>query len=374
MLFTQDNEKIITIWKYISYNGLNELLLTITKQGIIMINYTNKILILLLIASFALLFTSACSDDDNDTEVTGNVTGVITAPNGTTAVPGATVGLASPASDGARMFRPLDSILDATAVIDPDGPTTVTNANGEFTLEGVPVGEQMLAAKAGVFEITFSVEVSEGETTDSGTSAVQATRKLGYVNGSFDSMEDIVEDLGAEIERIDRTDLDDIALLTEYDMIFVNCGASAYSSARAEALTDYVMSGGTLYVSDLEYRLVEEIFPGEISFGNGGSQTVQALIEDELLQQYVQDTSLEITYNLGGWRRVSDLELTSNTRELLTGSVQEIEDDEMEPLAFTFRLGNGRVVYTTFHNTASASEDQRQVLSYYVLFPDTDIN
>lgn len=328
---------------------------------------TNLILTALMISS---LLIFGCSSDDESSD-TGTVTGVITAANGVTPVPGATVGLASPLANGkiaGTEKRKIETVLDQGFIIDPDGPSTTTDGQGRFTLEGVPIGTVTLGAKAGAFEATFTVEVKENDIVDSGSIGVDAARKLGHVNGSFDSIQNIVASLGSETERIQGAELSNLELLTEYDIIFMNCGSGTYNEERAQVLAQYVEAGGTLYVSDLDYRYVEEIYPGNVDFGSGGSQTIEALIQNELLQQYVESTTLDITYNLGGWVRVTDLASSASTDVLLLGQPNEIETGT-EPLAFTFTRGNGRVIYTTFHNSASASEDQIQVLSFYIFLP-----
>lgn len=325
-----------------------------------------------IIAAFILvgLLTFGCSSEE-ESAITGTVTGVITAANGVTPVPGATVGLASPLANGKIAGfekRKLETILDQGFIIDPDGPTTTTDGQGRFTLEGVPTGTVTLGAKAGAFEAMFTVEVSENEIVDSGSVGVDAIRKLGHVTGSFDSIQNIVASLGSETERILAANLSNPELLAEYDIIFMNCGSGTYNEERAQVLRQYVEAGGTLYVSDLDYRYVEAIFPGDVEFGSGGSQTIEAQIQSQLLQQYVQSSTLDITYNLGGWIRVTGVSGGGSSDVLLRGQPNEIESGT-EPLAFTFTRGNGRVIFTTFHNSASASEDQIQVLSYYIFLP-----
>ncbi len=308
-------------------------------------------------------------DSDDPADETGTVEGVITAADGVTPIQGATVGLATDdaatatTSDAAP--RSLNTVLSPVFALQMDGPTTTTNADGEFTLEGVPEGEQTLAAKRGAFEATFTVNVTPGDVVATDPIGIESVQPLGYVPGAFDSIEDVVQDLGNDdIEEISLDDLSDPDVLSEYAIIFINCGASSYSEERAEALEQYVNQGGTLYVSDLEAPYIDTLFPDEIDFSSNSSpETLDAEVLSSSLEDWLQENELSITYDAGGWERIVDLE--GDAEVLLRGQPLQLDEGD-EPLAITFNLGSGRVVYTTFHNTAGVPSEQEGVLRYYI--------
>lgn len=310
---------------------------------------------------------------------TGTVTGKITAADGETAIPGATVGLAAE-NTGANLTSKTTSLREVrktSHVIDPDGPTTTTDENGEYTLENVPSGEQTLGAKKGVFETTFSVNVEAGETvmSEDSSTTVQPSKPLGVVLGNYDSIEAIVDSLGyaSNLDTLQTSDLADASTLNNYSIVFINCGSGGpYSDERVDAMRTYMSNGGTLYLSDLEQDYAEALFPGTVSFNNQTStQQIKAEIESNDLRTFVGKDSVEIAYDLPSWERVVSISDTTSyptPRVLLNGQPQEL-DSGSEPLAITYNTDPGRLVYTTFHNEAGATADQRAVLKYYVFLP-----
>lgn len=333
---------------------------------------------LVLLAGIA--FIIAGCDSGGGNENTGTVTGRITAADGKTAITGATVGLAasskSKSDDGSV---PLQKVRRTKTTVDPNGPSTTTNENGEYTLSGVPAGKQTLAAKKGAFESTFSVDVTANETvqSDENQSQVQPSKDLAVVLGSYDSIEEIVIDLGYEsyLDTLNAGQLSKSSTLENYSIVFINCGSGGSATLpddRVSALRDYINNGGTLYVSDLEQDYAEEIFPGTASFKNNTStQTVAANISSNDLQKFVGKSSVDIKYDFSSWERVvstSDTTSYPTPETLLSGQPKELNSGT-EPLAITYDTGPGRFVYTTFHNEAGATSDQRVVLKYYVFLP-----
>lgn len=75
---------------------------------------------------------------------------------------------------------------------------------------------------------------------------------------------------------------------------------------------------------------------------------------------------MEIKFNLSGWQAL--MEISDQPNALLRGDIQIWgTTHEDRPLAIEFEHGEGRVVYTSFHNSAAATEDQIAVLEHYIL-------
>ena len=324
-----------------------------------------------------LLFWAGCDGSDPEPDATGSVTGQVTAADGVTPIPGATVALASasglaPGMAGLRA-APLGRAL-STAGLRMDGPTTTTDQDGRFTLDEVPVGEQTLVAKSGVFEATFTVDVEAGAVTTAPVAPLQSTLGLAYVAGSFDSIEDIVTELGNEIAEIGQETLADADALSRYGIVFLNCGSVGfYSDEQVAALRAYMQAGGTVYASDLEAPLATQLFNTESQeviqiSGNSGSQTIVADVVSPSLEAFVGQATVEIEYDLFAWQRVTDF-VPGPGREVLLEGVPEESDGAVEPLAVRFDVGRGRFIYTSFHNEAGATADQEEVLRYYIYFP-----
>lgn len=306
------------------------------------------------------LVVTAC--DSSEDETTGSVSGQVTAADGTTPIPGVTVSLAD-----AERHR--TQTLGRLAV---DGSSTITDSDGQFTLADVPAGEQVLMAQRGAFQASFQVEVEAGAlmTVDAPVELESAT-SLAYVPDAWDSIEDIVAGLGNEITAISRSDLADPAVTSQYGVIFINCGpgtGSLPSDEAVENLRTYVQNGGVLYASDWAGAFVETLYPDDIALTQSGeAQNVTATVVEEDLSLFVDGRSeIEIAYDVTGWVRVT--ELSDNATVLVNGVIND-EENAPEPLAVLFERGEGRVVYTTFHNEAGVTEDQLAVLRYFIYLP-----
>jgi hypothetical protein len=294
--------------------------------------------------------------------VTGAVSGVVTAQNGVTPIPGAVVALLAPDGGSApSLARP--AALEV--------PRTTTDAEGRYTLEGVPAGPQTLVARRGVFEARIDVTVPAGETVTAPTLALAPTGGgLAYVAGEFDSIQDIVRsDLGSEVERISTADLANPEVTGRYRMIFLNCGADIEFWERPviDNLRAYVEAGGVLYVSDLELGVVEALFPDDIlAVGDGDEQVIDATVVDADLRGFTGRQNVSIVYNLDGWAALDGI--SDRPRVLVRGDYEDIDGRTVanSPLAIVIEAGEGQVVFTTFHNNAAATADQVAVLRYFV--------
>ena len=296
----------------------------------------------------------------------GTVSGRVVAPNGITPVPGAVVSLEAEQGGGGAVSARTATFAAAALPL----PTAVTDVNGRFTLDRVPVGKQRLVARRGLFVGTIDVDVAAGETVEV-EPTVRSEKQMAYVPGSFDRIEAIVEEsLGQEIERISRNQLSDASITDQFGAIFLNCGASIMQTDQViQNLLAYVDAGGLLYVSDLELPVVRAMIPDAVlQTSSGDSQMVTADVVDEALREghLGGQETVEIHFNLSGWQTM--LNVSDETNTLLRGDIQgwggTMEDT---PLAIEIAYGEGRVVYTSFHNSAAATEDQIAVLEHYIL-------
>lgn len=223
---------------------------------------------------------------------TGRVAGTVFAPDGSTPV------------SGARVRVP--SVVPASRV-----PDTLTGADGSFLLQEVPTGNQTVRITKGEWTKDFTINVSEGQTSNAPSSATTlpatgaGAAKIAVVTGSYDRMQDVLAKLGLgdvdgqgqlvpgseEFTLVDGDDtlsdttydnldefLADQTDLNTYDIVFVNCGAdtTAFSGSTSEvvALRNYVNGGGKLFVTDLSAPVVEAAFPAGINFlGNDSTPT-----------------------------------------------------------------------------------------------------
>ena len=79
-------------------------------------------------------------------------------------------------------------------------------------------------------------------------------------------------------------------------------------------------------------------------------------------------TAVTIAYDLDAWTDVT--QLPTGATVLLRGSYTASGAQRTnQPIAFMVPQGSGRLVFTTFHNEAGATQDQIAVLRHFIYLP-----
>jgi len=192
-------------------------------------------------------------------------------------------------------------------------------------------------------------------------------------------------DPGRSVEQL-LTDVDEDLdwQIENYNAVFFNSGTRGLNAYRynlsVEAddsllvdedavpnVCNWVKGGGSLYVGDWSYDLVEACWPDAIEFyGDDGAVDaaqvgragdVQADVPDERLRDDLQASVANLVFNYSAFAVIESV--GSDVEVLLTGDVQyqpegatlyeEIDD---APLAVRFVAGNGQVFFSSFHLVA----------------------
>jgi hypothetical protein len=302
-----------------------------------------------------LLVASPGCDTAEPLPETGTVTGQILAPDGVTRGGGATVTLAN-----AAFFRPGPG-QEVQAL---NAPQALTDAEGRFTLEDVPAGEQQIIARRGLFSITFTVNVPPGAIVEAPPESLEQEGTFASIPGAFDNMHQIGEELQIEIDVVNQSIFNDLADASAYGMIFLNCDSQITGTQRRANALAFMQAGGTLYISDLSGDTASALIEG-LSAGGDELTTAQSLTAEVVhppLRNAIGRESVTLVYNFNSWYRI--LALPANAVVLLRGTPDGVE--QPEPLAAVIPVGGGQLVYTTFHNTADLGEDQRALLTYFI--------
>lgn len=240
-----------------------------------------------------------------------------------------------------------------------------TDQNGDFLAKGVPSGATQVHAEKGVFQAASSG--TPGQALSLKLDA--ATVKLGYVEGTYDTIETVLQRLGFNptpipVEELGTTDL------SSYAAVFLNCGVAedyADDTAVQGKLRAYVQNGGTLYASDWAETYVRTAFPGHITFvspdarvGYEGEQ--QATVQDEGFKRALGRGTAAINYDLPGWALVDSVQ--AGTQVLVSGPGVDGDGTNLgtKPYLLQFTEGKGRVTYTTFHDGTQTTEDMNVLL------------
>lgn len=238
----------------------------------------------------------------------------------------------------------------------------------------------------------------------------------------------VVDDDGAAIVRT----------LSDYDIAFLNCGSGCESGGFTTVIEDvladpdsqttiqnFVNDGGAFYVTDLSYDFVEQSFPGEVDFAEGGNgstaeteqeaqvgvngssafEPLSATVNEDTLKNYLSsvtagntdcgiptgtgalndDESVFLCDFLSSWAVMIGLETASTTTNWIQGEAEfsggpytnaaseTVTSGTTEiPLTVGFTSGDGAVLYTSYHtdNSSTVTTEflpQERVLQFLIL-------
>lgn len=340
---------------------------------------------------------------------TASVSGVVCAPSGEPVV-------------GAEVVIQIQTCMGGLST-----HQAITDSEGNYALIGVAAGSGTMTIRAGSFEDQFSLTLGSGEQRDlsQGQTCFRAnTTRLAVITGGFDSIENSIAQLGFDYDSYcggsssagARLLLSDPALLSQYDVIFINCGTmidfdSFEGQQRLRNLQTFVNNGGSVYASDLSAGIIDRAFPGIFNFSYEyyqsqsvseccscgancppycGLQTQSTMIDhsgsvcmgtmpswDEECLDHSSDV---MGYGVNGMMRAQIL--NQNMRSALGRDQMDIHLDSSGwvqinyspyvqnliqgayPLMVRYTApSGGRVIYTSFHNEQQPSQDLQQILS-----------
>jgi hypothetical protein len=293
-------------------------------------------------------------------------------------------------------------LADATVYVErPDGSRSqaTTDADGHYTLTGVPAGAQVVNIEKGSFHSTVDVTVTADQTTtvpDDQCAILSPTVKVAVVTGQYDHVEQVLSDLGIQNANVDTYDgtsfgspwitglLDDFATLSTYDIVFLNCGlndsriVSFPDQTAINNLKQFVQNGGSVYASDWAYTVVETAWPDKIDFARTDTDFsplaanspkfgtpvngLAATIVDANLATGMGTSSISLDYQLGEW--VAMQAVASGVTVYITGDAPLEDGSNLTDVPHTvgFNVGAGRVLYTSFHQEPGVNQNQERVL------------
>jgi hypothetical protein len=132
------------------------------------------------------------------------------------------------------------------------------------------VGNQTVHIEAGSFTTDVPVVVKNRETTDIGAQCVKSNAKIAVMQGQWDAMENILDDLKLPytlyVQDDDRV-VSDYNELKKYDILIINCGAiENLDSQVITNLRNWVAQGNSFMASDYSYDYFERVFPNAVDF------------------------------------------------------------------------------------------------------------
>ena len=268
---------------------------------------------------------------------------------------------------GARVTAEMD--LDGDGVVEILAED-ITDVDGRFDLPDLPPANYVLRAEKGSFSVAhemtlegaWELELPEDICLD------PHSVKIAVVDSFLDPMQNTLIQMGVIPDFYWHVDelLTPAGLLESYDMVFFGCGMDSRAfeedaedvAALGARVRSYVDEGGSIYVSDLAFPVMQSSFGETLAFEGFGNQgVVDADVRDLVMNQLVGPTA-RITYSWGGWAMVQPQPEAEGLSVLLEG-VPPGDGYSVEPLAVTVDPGTaegGQAIYTTFHTHANATE------------------
>jgi len=272
-----------------------------------------KLFAFALIASLSVLFFSCKKNNIEDNgvpEITGTITGKVVSPNNRTPIRYALVFI----STAKKLY------------------STHTDINGNFSLTAAVGTAQELHVQTGngdKFRSIIQVDVIANQTTPlSDMIRLNQVGNFAYLAGSFDKIENIlIDSLGYNAQSINSTNIQNIAGISNFDVLFINCGAyNTYENSNIDsAFSNFVSGGGSLYLSDYSMdfltgqnaltacqvpRYYGFIADSTVCSRRTGAVSVvpNAQVISPELQYYLGKDSMSISYNLGSWERIQSID------------------------------------------------------------------
>jgi len=199
------------------------------------------------------------------------------------------------------------------------------------------------------------------ESDDANPRDESSTIRIGVTRAHFDDVGSILRYFGNGVDFyiLAAPDFRNVDTISGLYAIFINCGTQGV--VDPEILRDFVYAGGVVYASDHASSLLIDAFPGILYHSSGTRQTVPARIVHSTLASHMGMGELDIIFDLGGWRPIT--QLTDDATIYIVGDVARLG---RLPLAFSFDYGRGTVFYTSFHNSAQATGEMINFIEYLV--------
>jgi uncharacterized repeat protein (TIGR02543 family) len=190
-----------------------------------------------------------------------------------------------------------------------------------------------------------------------------ATNNIAVVPGQYDNIGTILTSMDIPFDTITSADFANYAILSNYDIVFVNCDTQPHPTVARQ----FVQNGGILYVSDWSGLSLQQVFPGLRFTYVNAPQTIDTRIVDAGLATQLNNDNLQVTLNLPDWVLATQIPSDANVYvESTYLYINGRREPHRFPLAFSFRHGEGKVFFTSFHNNAQATGDMMQFLEYLI--------
>lgn len=182
----------------------------------------------------------------------GIIAGKITSPNGTSMI------------GGAHVF----AFDDTSSMI----YSTYSDSAGDFSLKA-PAGNRKIYIQTGTganFRTDFATNITADQTTTLPLeiTTLQQVAKLGYMEGVFDDVDQVLTGMGYNVTKIE-----DYNTMNNYDVVYLEVGndIKTFGPQIFPVLSTFVANGGNIYASNwaASYLVGGELYPTDCNMPGG---------------------------------------------------------------------------------------------------------
>lgn len=283
-----------------------------------------------------------------------------------------------------RVCSPGQEIWIGGAKVCVGSKCTISDPDGYFTLSCVPIGNQTVHIEAGSFTTDVPVVVKNRETTDIGAQCVKSNAKIAVMQGQWDAMENILDDLKLPytlyVQDDDRV-VSDYNELKKYDILIINCGAIENLDSQAiNNLRNWVAAGNSFMTSDYSYDYFEKVFPNAVDFygddnssgaaqSGGSARGMQGCTAPLPCNVIDQNLIALLGINQVGissicWTTMDSA--GSNTVIHIEGDVYN--DKTMRPVIVSYKdsANSGTAVFASFHLKDQNAQNMEKIFFYLI--------
>ncbi len=283
-----------------------------------------------------------------------------------------------------RVCSPGQEIWIGGAEVCVGSKCTISDPDGYFTLSCVPVGNQTVHIAAGSFTTDVPVVVKNRETTDIGAQCVKSNAKIAVMQGQWDAMESILDDLKLPYTLYPQDDdrvVSNYNELNKYDILIINCGAiENLDSTAITNLRNWVAAGNSFMTSDYSYDYFEKVFPNAVDFY--GDDNSSGAAQSGGSARGMTGCTAPLTCNVIDQNLVALLGINqvgiasicwttmdsagSNTVIHIEGDVYN--DKSMRPVIVSYKdsANSGKAVFASFHLKDQNAQNMEKIFFYLI--------
>ena len=277
-----------------------------------------------------------------------------------------------------------------------------TDVDGWWSLDGLHAGQtHTVYVQYGSQVIDmFDIEMpDEDGVVLAEPNCVGGDVRVAVVSGDYDDFAELLPELGVgDFEIINGQTGEDLVQflsspenLSVYDMVIFDGGhleedviydtdssdSAGIVTQVHTALAEYVGAGGTLYVTDWSYDVVEQIWPEMVDFlgddtvpddaQRGEPELIEASVVHPNLSNSLGVDTLNIEFDMAVWPPV--ISTADEVTVFLRGDVHSrdgmsLNTHSASPLLLQFNSGEGTVVYSPWRHTSNDEGSSLEVARY----------